>query len=194
MLTSTSPPADSRKNEAWLREQPVTEAIWASLSCSAAGVGVGREWLTVAHWCLRVLTGHPGDCRGGIGWVDGGEGGALARGLLSVAAAAMSANNLLSLPFKATDQVRTPAQPPAASSPHPPLGSLNSQVATLADQVVAHIAATSETTHPDLVRPDAHAWQHLRDRIFAAPTGAVPLLSQATLSDLTACVLPVPAG
>ncbi|GJN94361.1 hypothetical protein Rhopal_007435-T1 [Rhodotorula paludigena] len=98
----------------------------------------------------------------------------------------MSANNLLSLPFKATDQVRTPAQPPAASSPHPPLGSLNSQVATLADQVVAHIAATSETTHPDLVRPDAHAWQHLRDRIFAAPTGAVPLLSQATLSDLTA--------
>ncbi|GAA5998864.1 Rim20p [Rhodotorula paludigena] len=75
----------------------------------------------------------------------------------------MSANNLLSLPFKATDQV-----------------------ATLADQVVAHIAATSETTHPDLMRADAHAWQHLRDRIFAAPTGAVPLLSQAALSDLTA--------
>ena len=33
--TSTLPPAESRKNEAWLRLAPVTEANWASLSWSA---------------------------------------------------------------------------------------------------------------------------------------------------------------
>ncbi|TNY20372.1 BRO1-like domain-containing protein [Rhodotorula diobovata] len=53
-------------------------------------------------------------------------------------------NNLVPLPFKHT-------QP----------------LATLADDILAHLANTSESTHPDALRPDALAWQHLRLRAFA---------------------------
>ncbi|GAA5850405.1 hypothetical protein JCM9279_001404 [Rhodotorula babjevae] len=64
--------------------------------------------------------------------------------------------NLLPLPLKATD----------------PLPSL-------ADGILAHITHSSETTHPDALRSDAHAWQDLRQRIFG-PSG-LALVNQATV-------------
>ncbi|GAA5908503.1 hypothetical protein JCM8208_002648 [Rhodotorula glutinis] len=64
--------------------------------------------------------------------------------------------NLLPLPLKATD----------------PLPSL-------ADDILEHIAHSSDTTHPDALRPDARAWQDLRQRIFGS--SGLALVNQNTV-------------
>lgn len=56
-LASRSPPADSRKNEAWLRLEPVSWAKCDSLSWSAAG-----RWVSVGEFC------GTGVGEGGGGW------------------------------------------------------------------------------------------------------------------------------
>ncbi|GAA5824059.1 hypothetical protein JCM3770_004945, partial [Rhodotorula araucariae] len=70
----------------------------------------------------------------------------------------MSASNLIALPLKPTDSLPT-----------------------LADDILAHISLSSDTTHPDALRPDALAWQHLRERIFGTGAGIAPLVNQSTL-------------
>ncbi|BGP51757.1 pH-response regulator protein palA/rim20 [Rhodotorula kratochvilovae] len=70
----------------------------------------------------------------------------------------MSATNLLALPLKPTDSLPS-----------------------LADDVLAHIAHSSDTTHPDALRPDALAWQTTRERIFGSGAGLSPLVNQSTL-------------
>ncbi|GAA5868770.1 hypothetical protein JCM8547_005372 [Rhodosporidiobolus lusitaniae] len=74
----------------------------------------------------------------------------------------MGSNNLVSIPFKPTDQLPS-----------------------LAADLLDFLGKQSEHTHPDELRVDAQAWQATRERLFGAGEGGVPLVSPQVLEELS---------